>query len=179
MGRNVAKHHPPPRPRRTRAHVIASQSANYIERFIVHEGHTVDRLENDYGYDLFLFTYDVHGYIESGLVYIQLKATDNIKESADGNAWDFRMEIAHYDAWTTEPFPVFLVLYDARRQRAYWLYVQRYFEGDASRGPRAGAQSVTVHIPKNQRFSRRTVGYMRNRKQDILDQMEGLVEHGN
>jgi hypothetical protein len=52
----MAKHHPAPRPQRTRAHVIASQSANYIERFIVHEGHTVDRSENDYGYDLFLFT---------------------------------------------------------------------------------------------------------------------------
>jgi hypothetical protein len=126
-----------------------------------------------------LFTYDAHGYIESGLVYIQLKATDNIKESVDGNAWDFRMEIAHYNAWTSETLPVFLVLYDAQRQRAYFLYVQRYFEENASRRPRAGAQSVTVHIPKNQRFSRNTVRYMRNRKQAILNQMEGMMEHGN
>jgi hypothetical protein len=159
--------------------VIASQSANFIERFVVLEGHTVDRSENDYGYDLFLFTYDANGYVEPGWVYIQLKATDNIKGSADGNAWDHEMEIAHYNLWTSEPFPVFLVLYDAQRKRAYWLYVQRYFKEDVSRRPRDGAKSVTVHIPKNQRFTRRTVRYMRNRKQDILSQMEQVVEHAN
>jgi hypothetical protein len=158
--------------------VIASQSANYVERFVVHQGHTADRSESDYGYDLFLFTYDDQGYIEPGLVYIQLKATDSLKGSADGTAWVFRVDTAHYNAWTAEPLPVFLVLYDAQRQRAYWLYVQQYFNADPSRRPRAGAQSVTVHIPKDQRFSRHTVGLMRRCKEDILGQIEGVVHHG-
>ncbi len=50
-----------PRKRRTRQHVIAAQSANHVERFIIDEGHTVQRAEYDYGYDLNLITYDEQG----------------------------------------------------------------------------------------------------------------------
>ncbi len=50
-----------PRKRRTRQHVIADQSVNYVERFIIDEGHTVQRLAPDYGYDLIPFTYDEEG----------------------------------------------------------------------------------------------------------------------
>jgi len=52
-----------PRKRRTRAHVIADQSVNHVERYVLDEGHTVQRLGSDYGYDLVLFTYDEKGYI--------------------------------------------------------------------------------------------------------------------
>ena len=41
-----------PTKQRTRKHVIASQSVNYIEKFIYDEGHTAERVEGDYGYDL-------------------------------------------------------------------------------------------------------------------------------
>ena len=40
-----------PRKQRTRQHVIADQSVNHVERFIIDEGHTAQRLEKDYGYD--------------------------------------------------------------------------------------------------------------------------------
>jgi hypothetical protein len=50
-----------PRPRRTREHVIASQSFNYIEKFVIDKGHTADRRSDDYGYDLFVNTYDENG----------------------------------------------------------------------------------------------------------------------
>ncbi len=43
-----------PKKQRTRQHVIADQSVNYVERFIIDEGHTAQRLERDYGYDLLL-----------------------------------------------------------------------------------------------------------------------------
>ena len=42
------------RKRRTREHVIADQSVNYVERFIIDAGHTAQRMEKDYGYDLLL-----------------------------------------------------------------------------------------------------------------------------
>jgi hypothetical protein len=40
------------RPRRTREHVIASQSVNYLEKFFIDKGHMVDRPAEDYGFDL-------------------------------------------------------------------------------------------------------------------------------
>jgi hypothetical protein len=36
-----------PRKRRTREHVIADLSVNYVERFILEEGHTVQRVGSD------------------------------------------------------------------------------------------------------------------------------------
>jgi hypothetical protein len=50
--------------------VIADQSVNYVERLIIDEGHTAQRLAQDYGYDLILFTYDAQGYAESGLAFM-------------------------------------------------------------------------------------------------------------
>lgn len=47
-----------PRKQRTRQHVIADLSVHYVEGFVLAEGHTVQRLGPDYGYDLFVFTYD-------------------------------------------------------------------------------------------------------------------------
>ena len=62
-----------PRKRRTREHVIADLSVNHVERFIIDEGHTAQRVDPDYGYDLSLVTYDADGYVEPGLIYLQLE----------------------------------------------------------------------------------------------------------
>jgi hypothetical protein len=53
-----------PRKRRTRQHVIADQSVNHVERFIIEAGHVMHRLANDYGYDLVMMTFDESGYAE-------------------------------------------------------------------------------------------------------------------
>jgi hypothetical protein len=68
-----------PRKQRTRQHLIADQSVNHVERFIIDAGHTAQRLTPDYGYDLVLFTYDEHGYLEPGSVYIQIKAGEALE----------------------------------------------------------------------------------------------------
>jgi Domain of unknown function (DUF4365) len=144
-------------------------------KFIVNAGHTAGRVESDYGYDLFLFTYDARGYIEPGIVYIQLKAAERLKEDSTASAWVVRMKIEDYNLWRNEAMPV---LYDAGRGRAYWLFVQKYFNDDPSLEPRANVASVTVYIPKNQRFGAGTVAYMRRRKNNALQQIEGVVDHG-
>jgi hypothetical protein len=50
-----------PRKRRTREHVIADLSVNFVERQVLLCGYTVERVWHDYGYDLFLFTYNARG----------------------------------------------------------------------------------------------------------------------
>jgi hypothetical protein len=99
---------------RTRAHIIASLSANTIERYFLKKGHTVLKTEQDYGVDLVIFTYDRDGYVEAGDIYIQLKATDSPSLSSDGTFYSFAVSIKDYNAWTNEPMPVLLILYDAR-----------------------------------------------------------------
>lgn len=72
------------RKRRTRQHVIADLAVNHVERHVLCCGYLVERMQNDYGVDLTLFTFDRHGLAEDGEVYIQVKATDRIDQRAGG-----------------------------------------------------------------------------------------------
>lgn len=161
---------PAPRKQRTRQHVIADQSVNYVERFVIDEGHTAQRLEKDYGYDLALFTYDDQGYVEPGLVFLQLKAAEALEQS--GADYVFDVDIRDYNLWIAETAPVFLVLFDAARRRAYWLSFQDYFKKDASRQPKKGSKTVRVHVPKRQAISRAAVARMRDFKRRASMRLE-------
>ena len=160
-----------PRKQRTRQHVIADQCVNHVERFIIDEGHTAQRVEKDYGYDLFLFTFDEQGYAEPGLVYLQLKAAETLP--AAGAEFVFDMDIRDYNLWMAEKFPVMLILFDASRRRAYWLDVQRYFHAEAAHRPRRGAKSVRVRVPARQVVNRRAVARMRARKGEARARLMG------
>ncbi len=151
-----------PRKQRTRQHVIADQSVNHVERFIIDEGHTAQRLEKDYGYDLLLFTFDEQGYAEPGLVRLQLKASASLRSVRSSYVFD--LDIRDYNLWMVEEFPVFLVLFDASRRRAWWLDVQQYFRENAGRRPKKGAKSVRVRIPIRQVVNRRAIAKMRDLK---------------
>ena len=172
----MSKTIPIPRKRRTRQHVIAAQSANYVERFIIDEGHTAQQFEYDYGYDLIVFTYDEHGFVEEGSVYFQLKASETLLAGTKGYVFD--LDIRDYNHWKNEPMPVILVLFDASRRRAYWLYVQRSFARDASRKPKSGAKTVRVYVPLRQSVTCRAIARIRQFKQKALAQHEGVVSHG-
>jgi hypothetical protein len=156
-----------PRKRRTREHVIADQSVNYVERFIIDEGHTAQRLYGDYGYDLVMFTYDPQGYIEPDSVYFQLKAAETLQAVGSANVFD--LDIRDYNLWMLEKTPVILVLYDASYRRAYWLAIQRYFREDTSRQPRKGAKTIRVRVPKRQVVNRHAIAKIRDLKLEARD----------
>jgi hypothetical protein len=153
--------------------VIADQSLNYVERFIIDAGHTAHRLTLDYGYDLILFTYDDQGYAEPGIAFLQLKAAETLAQSGSDYVYD--LDIRDYNLWLAEDSPVFLVLFDATRRRAYWLHVQRYFRRDPSRQPKQGARTVRIRAPRRQAISLRGVATMRElkRKADLQMITEG------
>ncbi|MCI0381101.1 MAG: hypothetical protein L0215_26250 [Gemmataceae bacterium] len=48
----------PPRKRRTREHVLADLSVNHLEKYALRCGYAVERISNDYGLDLAIFTFD-------------------------------------------------------------------------------------------------------------------------
>jgi hypothetical protein len=160
-----------PRKKRTREHVIADQSVNHLERFIIEEGHAAQRLGSDYGYDLMLFTFDEQGYLEPDSLYFQLKAAEALQ--AVGNDYVFDVDIRDYNLWTLDKVPVVLVLFDASRRRAYWLAFQRYFREDAGRRPKQGARTVRVRVPKRQIVNRRAIAKMRDLKREARDETAG------
>ena len=120
------------RKRRTRSHVIADLSVNHVERHVLLCGCTVERFWHDYGYDLLLTTYNANGEVENGDVRLQVKATDFLRYRRDGQSFSFRVEAVDLRLWLREVAPVILIVYDALREDACWLYVQAYFESLAS-----------------------------------------------
>jgi hypothetical protein len=155
-----------------RSAVIAAQSHYYVEKYFIDKGHTVDHPKEDYGIDMMVNTFDGGGYAEGGNILFQLKASDGLKYSKDGTYISFKVEMKHYEYWMKQTMPVFLVLYDAKEVRAYWLYVQAYFK--KARKPKKNAASFTVRVPIKQRFTKRTVDYVQERKAVISG---GKVDH--
>ena len=155
---------PPPdaRKRRTRQHVIADQSLNHVERFVIDEGHVAHRLTADYGYDLLMMTFDEHGYAEPGVIFLQLKASESLSRSGENYAFD--LDVRDYNLWRVEPFPVILVLFDASRRKAYWLHVQGYVADNPARRPARGAKTVRVLVGRRQTVSRRAAARWRRLK---------------
>jgi hypothetical protein len=154
-----------PRKQRTRQHVIADLSVHYVEGFFLEEGHTVQRKEHDYGYDLLVFTYDEEGFIEPGLIYMQVKAAESLQPV--GSNYVFDLDIRDFHLWQREKMPVILVLFDASRKRAYWLAVQDYFRGGESHWPKKGAKTVRVRVPRVRVMSRKAVSKMRDLKREV------------
>jgi hypothetical protein len=156
----MAKQTPSLRKQRTRQHVIADLSVHHVERFILEEGHTAQRLDQDYGYDLLVVTYDGHGYIEPGLLFVQLKASESLHKI--GSEYVFDLDIRDYNLWIRERHPVILILFEASRRRAYWLHIQGYFREDNARQPQKGAKTVRVRV--RQAVNRKAVAQMREIK---------------
>lgn len=165
------------RKRRTRQHVLAELSANFVERHVLLCGHSVERVEHDYGIDLILFTYDSDGEIENGQVFIQLKATDHVRELVVEDAVSFRLRRSDLDLWLAEPMPCILVVYDAARDKAYWLYLQAYFEDRRKFRAAARRGTVTVRIPRVNLVGTEAIRTFVSYRDDVLGQMQGTVRH--
>lgn len=135
---------------------------HHVEGFILAEGHTAQRMERDYGYDLILSTYDENGYVEPGLLFIQLKAAESLKRI--GSHFVYDLDIRDYNLWTWEQMPVILILFDAGRKRSYWLPIQEYFRRNPARKPRKGNRTIRIRIPKRQAVNRESIARMRELK---------------
>jgi hypothetical protein len=113
------------RKRRTRAHVISDLSVNHVEKLVLQCGWVVQRFNPDYGLDLLMTTFNRRGEIENGDVRLQIKATDSIRLVAGSQAIAVRVEWRDMIYCFNEPLPVILVIYDAKSDRAWWIYLNQ------------------------------------------------------
>jgi hypothetical protein len=91
---------------------------------VVREGFTFEAVQGDYGLDAWIITFGKGGEVENGMIFVQLKASDNIVRKPGGIA--FRVKKSEVELWENEPMPVYLVLFDVAEDRAYWMYFQQY-----------------------------------------------------
>ena len=164
--------------KRTREHIIADFSLVHIQYFIVNSGFTSEATTKDYGYDLTVNTFDREGLIEPGSILIQLKASETLETHADGVSYIFDLDLRDYNLWVMEPNPVFLILYEAKSRRAYWLYFQQYIKGSAAPRPKAGAKTVRIKIPMANRVRTDFFRHARRLKEQVLKKLLGTDPHG-
>jgi hypothetical protein len=160
------------RKRRTREHVIADLSINYVERFVLRAGCTVERTRHDYGIDLLMETFNQDGEPENGQVLFQVKATDQITLCDQGQAVAVRVDRRDVLTWRNEPMPIILVLYDARADLAFWIHVQGYFVG-----PRRilRGETVTVRIARRQVVNESAIQEFARLRDAVLSRIRGVI----
>jgi hypothetical protein len=168
----------PSRKLRTRAHVLADLSANHVERHCLRCGWAVERLRTDYGIDLELLTFNRKGEIDEGKILIQLKASDRLRLPSDARAFGFRLARSDLVHWLAEPMPVILIVYDAPKDVAYWLYVQHSFQELPDFNLFAAGRTVTVHVPTANVVTPAAVRRFGRFRDRILDQV-GELTHGD
>ena len=83
------------------------------------------------------------------------------------------MDVRDYNHWIREEQPVILMLYDASRERAYWLHVQDYFKKDDAPRPKKGAKTVRARIPARQVVNLRSVAVIRDLMREAINRPIG------
>jgi hypothetical protein len=137
----------------------------------------VERVSNDYGHDLMLHTYDTNGEVESGKIPMQIKASDAPYVLKDGRTISVDISRSHIVAWLFEILPMILVIYDAAEDKAYWVYVQRYFSNLPDFNILRSEKTIAVHIPKSNVLDPNAVKLFAGFRNRINKQIEGSVDH--
>ncbi len=167
----------PRRKRRTREHVISDLSVNHVERFIFNCTFASEVTRRDYGIDVFVSFYDAAGEIRNGQVLLQLKASDEVKFVKGKKFVSFPVEKKDLDFWLEVPQPVILVVYDALKETAYWMYVQAHFEGRTGFALSDKGVTITVNIPTANVVNEAAIRRFERFSDDVVGQQKGKIDH--
>ena len=72
-------------------------------------------------------------------------------------------------------YPVFLIVYDAQREVAYWLYVQAHLAGRTGR--RGSGPKVMIRLPVANVVNGDAIRYFAQAKAAIREQVKGVKHH--
>ncbi len=162
----------PTRKRRTRSHIIADLALNFAERQVLLCGFAAKRLSSDYGIDFLIRTCTQTGELEEGRVAVQVKATDVIQNKNDNV--NLRIERAHLVSWMRQPMPVILIVYDAKNDKAYWLYIQNYFQNLEGFNIFAAGKTITISIPVSNLLDPAAVRKFGRFRDRVMRQIKGI-----
>jgi hypothetical protein len=165
----------PLRKRRTREHIIADLSVNHVERHTLLCGFVVQVLFRDYGIDLELYTFNKKGEAQAEAILLQLKASDQLRLRKGQAPFRFRVERRARARWLAEPMPVILIVYDARKETAYWLYIQSYFRWQEDFNIFAAGKTVTVTVPTGNVVDTSAMRRFARFRDRVLDQTQEIT----
>ena len=157
------------RKRRTREHIIADLSVNYVERLVLKCGFVLNRFIFDYGHDLYVKTFNEDGEVEANNCLIQMKASDAPAYVEQGKGIAMVLERRDIDAWIEETMPVFLIVYDAQKETAYWLHIQS--ETVRTKFSR-NSETVTLRLRTEDVLNQEAIRHFRQLKEQAVRQEE-------
>ena len=73
--------------------------------------------------------------------------------------------------------PVILVLYDARRNMAYWLYIQRHFVRLQGFDLQRAGERISVSIPTRNVLDRQVMKSLARVKNVLVKTSQGVIRH--
>ncbi len=167
-----------PRKRRTREHIIADLSVHHVEGHALRCGWVIERIRHDYGIDLQLVTFDHEGQIQEGVILMQLKASDRLRVRTGQTVVVFRIDRRDLALWLRQLQPVVFV-YDSRKDVAYWVYVQSYFQRLKGFNLFAAGQTVTIRLPTANVLSPAAVRRFARFRDRVFTQTDEVVHDEN
>jgi hypothetical protein len=105
-----------------------------------------------------MFHFSDDGLVENGEIRFQIKATDHLRVIDNGRSVSVVIEVRDLMLWGLELYPFILVVFDAQRERAFWLHIQDYIQRAAIDDSR---DRVTLRIPFRQKIGVRSIDHFR------------------
>lgn len=131
-------------PKRTRQHVLETESRKYFEQNIPNEW-VIQGIDNDYGIDNHVEIVE-NEELDGNFFSIQLKGTDGKFEDKDYTTVQMRTSTIYYLLNRLEL--VMIILFVSRENEAYWIWLR-----NAVNGLDWEKERFTVKIPKRHRLS--------------------------
>lgn len=156
------------RKRRTRQHFIEDLGFNYAEKQALLGMCTLARKMYDYGIDAEMVTFSDNGEVENGLIHFQIKSTDKIKYVEKKDAYAFDLQKKDLEYWLAETITIYILLYDAQRDIAYVLDLQKYFKENRLLLKNIN-KFIRIYIPTNNKFTVEEVLNIRNYKNSLRE----------
>ena len=152
---------------RTRQHVIADLSANHVGYGVYRSGFTIETTHHDYGTDGLIFTFDSSGYQENGFITLQLKSTDSPSTYQISSGFSYPIDLGDLKQWNDELYPVYLILYDAKNEKAFWVEIQGYLKSAGFNPSTSTAKTHNVRLPASNIFDPATPKIWQKKKEQI------------
>ena len=152
---------------RTRQHVIADLSANHVGYRVYKSGFTIETTHHDYGTDGLVFTFDSGGYQENGFITLQLKSTDSPSTYQISSGFSYPIDLGDLKQWNDELYPVYLILYDAKNEIAFWVEIQSYLKIAKFNPSKSTAKTHNVRLPASNILDPAAPRIWRKKKEQI------------
>ena len=154
---------------RTHKHKIEDLSYNFVEKQALLADCIFERYNfRQYSYDGHIFTFNHKGEMEGGFIFVQVKATNNIKYSKKNEGYQLRLDKRDLDLWVSEKLPVIIVLYDAENDVAYYIEMESYFKKNRILLKEIN-KFMLVFLPRENVFTPATVKQIRILKNKIYE----------